>query len=390
MVKADRFVNEVFHRLPDYLAWNASWRRCECWSDGCAARIAFGCTGIADGDTESRDPAKLSEIRDQTSELAAAQVEVERASSVLAVEQLLAESPPAGAAWRIELLLELPFLSAEIRRILAEALADIDAALVSEMRTPAQVSPNETQRLASVADSPNLARRAVLAGRMCQISFPETASSQLQAFMRISKRLARPPVMSSRRDSAREPPRPAGRSVARPFSELARGDHPWSRTERESVVACESRSAAGTLTRTGKGPTNRRSATGYFDCPGRLGFGANQAAAYDLLVWHGQRAVARPRMRRRKRGRICRGHAEHYRQAAAAIPNQPPLDGGSRLAMTLTGPERVALTYRTQMLVDFKLTNTSATRQKFWVAIDANEQLVAGHEQRLADILFLA
>ncbi len=44
--------------------------------------------------------------------------------------------------------------------------------------------------------------------------------------------------------------------------------------------------------------------------------------------------------------------------------------------MALTGPDRVALTYRTQQLVDFKLTNTSASRQKFWVAIDANEQLV--------------
>jgi len=44
--------------------------------------------------------------------------------------------------------------------------------------------------------------------------------------------------------------------------------------------------------------------------------------------------------------------------------------------MVLTGPERVALTYRTQQLVDFKLTNISASRQKFWVAIDANEQLV--------------
>ncbi len=375
--KAQRLANDVFHRLPDYLAWNA-----KAGGDASAGptdsqlRSLLTALEALAGTLESREPAKLIAIRDKTSQLIATQAEVELVASGLAIEQVLAESPPPVAAWRIELLLELPFLSADIRQVLSASMANIDATLASEVRTAEQPSPSESPTIASIADSPNLARRAALVGRMCEISFPDTTNSQLRAFVQVSDSLG----SGSASEFAALSPRERRDLLADRLQDLVRN------LPAEIIRGVESNADVSS-------PSNRAARLARLHSLGRAlrtvdprqdisnaeidwATSLTSAAAYDLLVWHSQRAILAAEDAPPQEGAYLARVAQDYRRLATAIPKQPPLDGGSQLPMALTGPERVALTYRTQQVVDFKLTNTSASRQKFWVAMDTNEQLV--------------
>ncbi len=87
--KADRLVNDVFHRVPDYLAWNAKAGGDASVgpTDAQLMWLLVALESLAAA-TESRDPANLAGIREQTSQLGTAQAEVERAASVLVAGRL--------------------------------------------------------------------------------------------------------------------------------------------------------------------------------------------------------------------------------------------------------------------------------------------------------------
>jgi len=371
----ERLANDVWFRLPDYLAWNAA--------AGNVRGVGPTRDELADllprltalGDLLAAPGAgRAAEVRQAAGQLQTALEQVRAAAEPRAAEQLLSPPISAGKAWKIALLLETSLPTAEMRAALAAGWPEVDAALAAQV----QVSTGETQG--------ELPANAL---RVDDNRYEARARLQLQAWTAAFRNI--PGADFNALQASLTPPLAAGAN-ARSASLDARRES-FSARLHDLLRDLPADIARGTLPDLDlSSPANRTARLARLgqwnrvlrlidprtpsESAASISSALNDAATYDLLTWLYARAQGAAEDAPPQEAAQLQNVAVSYRTAAAAISHQPPLSGEPDSPLQLAGTDRVTLTYLALRQADFTIRNTSASPLKVWLTVEADEKLL--------------
>ncbi len=363
---AERLAADVWRALPHYLAWNAAGGLCT------SAELAGLLTDLAAlEELLARGQPAAGEIREAAEALAKSRRQIERDLDPLAIEQLLGPPVSPGEGWRMELLLESPLPPAPVRAALTGLLAQIDAALASQI--PPQPEPL----------SPTLAANRL---RQDDERFFARAALQQQMWHAALRGVANPDREALDAALGSTGGRQGSLSLQRGNTETALADLLLglpAQIDRQAALDADLSSAAGRPARRARLQAWQRAlrlvdprsaAAADIGCPRAALAGA---AAYDLLAWLRQRAQRAGEDAPPQETLYQNEIASAYRAAAMSIPWQPPLDLAPASPIEISGPERLALTYEPRQTIELSIRNTTAAPQRVWLAGEWNAELIA-------------
>jgi hypothetical protein len=374
---AERLAHDLWHRLPIYLAWHAS--------AGGSATVAPSANTLkrliatlAELDQLLDSPASenIVAVKETAARLSALQAEVEKPLDPLAIEQLLTTPASPGENWRIELLLETPLLSAEMRAALTAAVTDVDAALAAQVKPPASAVEESNNSLR--VDDDRFATRADLQVQLWQaadglLSLPEFDNLR-EAWRRWNQSSkGRGAAAGQSLDLLRQHFRTALEDLVRDLpSRVQKGIE-----EDRNLTAAELRRAKLARLQSWDRLLRLVDPSSLALADGLTSPRLADGAAYDLLVWLRQRAERQTEDAPPSQATYLKSLAQSYAAAAAAIPRQPPVAGGAPSPIEITGPAQIALTYDAQRPVEIIVSNVSSVSRKIWLAGQWDADLVS-------------
>ena len=368
---AQRLASDVWHALPHYLAWNAAIANQTAGPTREHLKQLMAELAALDKLLAAPAPGKAADARAAAAALDKTRQTIEYDLDPVNVEQLLSAPASPGEGWRIELLLETPLPSAPVRAALTALLPQIDGALAAGVQPPTEPLSATTMDECLRKDNERFFARADLQQRLWAAALLGVENPDRDA---LDAALAMPQTKSAGSlDSRRSNVETAVADLVLDLpARVQRGfafdedlSSPASRTARIERLRGWERAARLIDPRSALATTN--------SAPAPL---AN-AAAYDLLAWLRMRARRAAEDAPPQEAGYQHQIAAAYRQAAAAIPRQPPLDFAPALPVEISGPDQVALTYEAQHTIDLAIRNTTALPQKVWLAGQWEPELLA-------------
>jgi hypothetical protein len=376
---AQRELHDVLHRLPSLIALRSAAG--ESPPDGFFPSQAALLALVRDAGALAHRlcqpaPENLPAALAAAGKLAQSRRQVEAPLVAPAVTRLAGSPAAEGAAWRIAMLLETTLPTAEVRKLLADSLPEVDAELAAAVAPPDESSATpaapqalaerlfvpraELQHalaLAAIAptgnpdwDALDLAWRGLVPNRAANVSTTSSLSEQQAAF---AVALA---------DLYRNLPARVGRGLESSVDLSSAAGRP------EKLVKLAAWRDAQRL-------VPAAAAAMWQDSPSEPHLAP--AFAYNWLVWQRGRALAAAEDAPPLDAGYLQQIAGDFLAAAARIPRQPPLVGGPQSPVELSGPSLVPLSLDAMRPLDLSLRYSGPAGAKAWLVLEYDSAILA-------------